>query len=98
MAHTKAGGSTKLGRDSNSKRLGVKKFDGQKVGPGNVLIRQRGTKWHPGLNTRRGCDDTIYALIDGIVKFSNQRKKTFAGKTKRISVINIIPSPEKQWP
>ena len=96
MAHVKSAGSTKLGRDSNSKRLGVKKFDGQIVKSGNVLIRQRGTKWHPGLNTKIGCDDTIYALINGIVKFSNKRKKTFTGKTKRISLINVIPSVQKQ--
>lgn len=92
MAHTKSAGSTKLGRDSYSKRLGIKRFEGQKVKSGSVLIRQRGTKWHPGLNTRRGCDDTIYALVDGIVKFSNKRKKTFSGKVKRISLINVIPS------
>ena len=96
MAHVKSGGSTKLGRDSNPKRLGIKKFDGQVVEPGNVLIRQRGTKWHPGLNTGIGGDDTIYALANGIVKFSNKRKKTFTGKTKRISVINIIPSVQKE--
>jgi len=96
MAHVKSGGSTKLGRDSNAKRLGIKKFEGQTVETGNVLIRQRGTKWHPGLNTKLGCDDTIYALINGVVKFSNKRKKTFTGKTKKISVINIIPSVQKQ--
>lgn len=92
MAHTKSAGSTRLGRDSNPKRLGIKKSEGQTVEPGNVLIRQRGTKWHPGLNTKLGCDDTIYALINGVVKFSIKRKKTFTGKIKRISVINIIPS------
>jgi len=96
MAHVKSGGSTKLGRDSNPKRLGIKKFEGQAVESGNVLIRQRGTKWHPGLNTKLGCDDTIYALINGVVKFSNKRKKTFTGKIKRISVINIIPSAQKR--
>lgn len=91
MAHTKSGGSTRLGRDSFSKRLGVKKFDGELVQPGNVLIRQRGTKWYPGKNTKRGQDDTIYALKEGIVKFSNKRKMSFTGKTKRISVVNVIP-------
>lgn len=95
MAHVKSAGSTKLGRDSRAKRLGVKKFDGQEVKSGNVLIRQRGTKWHPGLNTKKGCDDTIYALINGIVKFSNKRKKTFTGKTKRIKLINVIPFSQK---
>ncbi len=103
MAHVKSGGSTKLGRDSNPKRLGIKRFDGQVVETGNVLIRQRGTKWHPGLNTGIGDDDTIYALANGVVKFSNKRNKfsnkrktTFTGKIKRISVINVIPSAQKQ--
>lgn len=91
MAHTKAGGSTKLGRDSAAKRLGVKKFDDQTVNTGNVLIRQRGTKWYPGLNTKKGQDDTIYALKDGIVKFSTKKKKDFTGKAKKVSVINVIP-------
>ncbi|MCK4805580.1 MAG: 50S ribosomal protein L27 [Candidatus Pacebacteria bacterium] len=96
MAHTKSAGSTRLGRDSRSKRLGVKKFDGQIVKSGNVLIRQRGTKWHPGLNTKLGCDDTIYALTNGVIKFSSKRRKTFTGKTKRVSLINVIPSVQKQ--
>lgn len=96
MAHVKSGGSTKLGRDSNSKRLGIKRSDGQAVQPGNVLIRQRGTKWHPGLNTKIGCDDTIYSLVNGIVRFSNKRKKTFTGKMKKVSLINVIPSVQKQ--
>jgi len=96
MAHVKSGGSTKLGRDSNSKRLGIKTSDGQTVQSGNVLIRQRGTKWHPGLNTKIGCDDTIYSLINGTVKFSNKKKKTFTGKIKKVSLINVIPSAQKQ--
>lgn len=95
MAHTKSGGSTKLGRDSRAKRLGIKKLEGQQVKAGNVLIKQRGTKWYPGLNTKRGCDDTIYSLIDGIVRFGTRRKKTFTGKTKKITVINIV-NPLKQ--
>lgn len=95
MAHTKSGGSTRLGRDSAAKRLGVKKFDGELAKPGNVLVRQRGTKWHPGKNTKLGKDDTIYALKEGIVKFENKRKVTFTGKTKRISVVNVIPLKER---
>lgn len=91
MAHTKAGGSTKLGRDSAAKRLGVKKFDNQTVNTGNVLIRQRGTKWYPGLNTKKGQDDTIYALKNGVVQFSTKKKKDFTGHTKKVSVINVIP-------
>jgi len=92
MAHTKSGGSTKLGRDSLAKRLGLKVADGQKVKTGNVLIRQRGTKWHPGVNTCRGEDDTIFSLKDGIVKFATKRKRGFSGKIKRVSIINVIPS------
>jgi large subunit ribosomal protein L27 len=69
MAHKKGQGSTRNGRDSNSKRLGVKKFGGQVVKAGNILVRQRGTKFHPGLNVGRGGDDTLFALIDGVVKF-----------------------------
>jgi large subunit ribosomal protein L27 len=74
MAHKKAGGSTTNGRDSNSKRLGVKRFGGQAVVAGNILIRQRGTKFHPGLNVRRGTDDTLFAVKDGVVHFANNRK------------------------
>ncbi|MDQ5882961.1 MAG: large subunit ribosomal protein [Patescibacteria group bacterium] len=96
MAHTKAGGSTKLGRDSASKRLGLKVFDQQSVKAGNVLIRQRGTKWLNGLNTKVGSDDTIYSLIEGRVKFSVQRKKDFTGKIKKVSVINVIPLKKEE--
>lgn len=95
MAQTKSGGSTKLGRDSAAKRLGLKVADGQTVKTGNVLIRQRGTKWYPGKNTDLGEDDTIFSLKDGVVKFTTERKKTFTGKLKKISVINVIPSAQK---
>ena len=69
MAHKKGVGSTKNGRDSESKRLGVKRADGQFVLAGNILVRQRGTKIHPGNNVGKGNDDTLFALIDGTVKF-----------------------------
>lgn len=69
MAHKKGTGSTRNGRDSNSKRLGVKRYGGQEVTSGSILVRQRGTKFHPGKNVGRGKDDTLFALIDGIVKF-----------------------------
>ena len=69
MAHKKAAGSTRNGRDSNSKRLGVKKYGGENVLAGNILIRQRGTKVHPGLNVGRGKDDTLFAKATGDVKF-----------------------------
>jgi large subunit ribosomal protein L27 len=78
VAHKKAGGSSRLGRDSQAKRLGVKRFAGQKVNAGTILVRQRGTRIHPGDNVGVGRDYTIYALIDGVVKFeptSNNRRK-----------------------
>jgi len=78
MAHKKAGGSTRNGRDSQSKRLGVKCFGGQQVVPGNIILRQRGTKFHPGLNVGLGKDYTIFAKTPGVVKFEvkgpNNRK------------------------
>jgi len=86
MAHKKSGGSSKLGRDSQSKRLGVKKFDGQLVRAGNILIRQRGTKVRPGRNVGLGKDHTIFALIDGTVKFGRANK--FQKK------IEVFPVPE----
>ncbi len=75
MAHKKGVGSTRNGRDSESKRLGVKMFGGQKVKAGNILVRQRGTKFHPGFNVGKGRDDTLFALIAGIVKFERRGKK-----------------------
>jgi large subunit ribosomal protein L27 len=69
MSKTKGGGSTRNGRDSNAQRLGVKVFDGQSVTAGSIIVRQRGTRFHPGLNVGRGKDDTLFALSDGTVKF-----------------------------
>ncbi|TDJ68879.1 MAG: 50S ribosomal protein L27 [Proteobacteria bacterium] len=69
MAHKKAGGSTRNGRDSQSKRLGVKRYGGEKVIPGNILVRQRGTRFHPGVNVGCGHDHTLFAKIEGTVKF-----------------------------
>ncbi len=74
MAHKKGGGSTKNGRDSESKRLGVKKFGGEAVTTGNIIIRQKGTKFHPGNNVGMGKDYTLFALIDGVVKFEPHRR------------------------
>lgn len=87
MAHKKGMGSTRNGRDSESKRLGAKKADGQFVTAGNILYRQRGTKIHPGTNVGKGKDDTLYALINGVVKF--QRK----GRDKK--QVSILPVEEK---
>jgi len=82
MAHKKGAGSTKNGRDSNAKRLGVKRFGGQKVRAGNILVRQRGMKFKPGVNVGCGKDFTLFALNDGIVKFDYKD-----GKQKRINII-----------
>jgi large subunit ribosomal protein L27 len=73
MAHKKGAGSTKNGRDSNAQRLGVKRFGGEQVLAGNILVRQRGTKMHPGVNVARASDDTLFALTDGVVKFERFR-------------------------
>ena len=81
FAHKKGVGSTKNGRDSESKRLGTKKGDGQAVKAGNILVRQRGTKIHPGKNVGRGSDDTLFALTDGVVKFEH-----ITGGRKQVSV------------
>ena len=74
MAHKKGGGSSRNGRDSESKRLGVKKFGGEAVRSGNIIVRQRGTKFHPGINVGMGRDHTLFATIDGYVKFEAVRR------------------------
>lgn len=89
MAHKKAGGSTRLGRDSESKRLGVKIYGGQKTRSGQVIIRQRGTKYHAGNNVRRGGDDTLYAVQEGVVQFSRRQIKDFTGKLKKRVFISV---------
>lgn len=73
MAHKKGQGSTRNGRDSNPQYLGVKRFGGEKVVAGNILVRQRGTKFHPGVNVKKGNDDTLFAVADGVVKFEVKR-------------------------
>jgi len=89
MAHTKAKGTTKLGRDSISKRLGVKLADGQTVKPGNIIVRQRGTKYLPGEGTLMGNDYTIYATKPGKVSFGKKMKKHFTGRNKIKTVISV---------
>lgn len=85
MAHKKGGGSSRNGRDSNSQRLGVKKFGGERVRSGHILVRQHGTRIHPGVNVMLGRDDTLFATADGIVKY-----ETLPGGRKRVS---IEPAP-----
>jgi large subunit ribosomal protein L27 len=82
MAHKKGGGSSVNGRDSNPKNLGVKRFGGEKVLAGNILVRQKGTVVHPGLNVGKGKDDTLFALTGGVVKFGR-----FSGNRKKVDII-----------
>ncbi len=90
MAHRKAGGSTQLGRDSISKRLGVKIYGGQQAEVGNIIIRQRGTKFHAGKNVKRGEDDTLFAMTDGVVEFQTKKVKDFTGKLVERTFVNVI--------
>jgi large subunit ribosomal protein L27 len=89
MAHTKSSGTTKLGRDSESKRLGVKLHDGQKVVIGNILVRQRGSRYIPGLGVRKGNDDTLYAVKEGVVKFATKRKMKFDRRRREVKVVSV---------
>jgi len=82
MAHKKGAGSTKNGRDSNAKRLGVKRFGGEKIKAGSIIVRQRGMKFRPGNNVGCGKDFTLFALTDGIIKFDY-----YEGKTKRVNIV-----------
>ena len=90
MAHTKAIGSTQLGRDSGPKYLGVKLYDGQPAKPGSVIIRQRGTKFVPGKGVRIGSDDTIYAVVSGKVKFTTKKFKKFDGSRRLVKIVNVL--------
>lgn len=91
MAHRKAGGSTQLGRDSISKRLGVKAFGGETVRTGEIIIRQRGTKFHPGKNVKQGADDTLFALADGTVSFQHKKMLAFTGKLAKRIFVHVNP-------
>ena len=90
MAHTKQKGSSRNNRESESKRLGVKLFGGQTAYPGNVIIRQRGTKYRPGFGVRIGGDDTIYAIRQGKIEFKRKKAVKFDGSKKLISVVNVV--------
>jgi large subunit ribosomal protein L27 len=89
MAHTKSAGSTKYGRDSQPKYLGVKKHDGEVVKIGDILIRQRGTKYYSGTGVKQGRDDTLFSLAKGIVRFTSKQKRKFDGSIRRVTVVNI---------
>lgn len=89
MAKTKAAGATKLGRDSLPKYLGLKLSDGQRARAGQILVRQRGTKFFPGKNVSRGGDDTLYALKEGIVRFVTKRKRRFDNSQRLVKIVNV---------
>jgi len=91
MAKTKATGATRLGRDSLPKYLGVKLYEGQKAKPGMIIIRQRGTKFLPGKNVKRGNDDTLYALKEGVVRFGTRRKRKFDNSQRIAKIVNVDP-------
>lgn len=90
MSHKKAGGSTKNGRDSRSKRLGVKLYGGQTVTAGNILVRQKGSKFHAGENVGVGKDFTLFALKNGVVKFTEKRSKKFDGRIFKDKLVNVV--------
>lgn len=92
MAHKKAGGSTSLGRDSISKRLGVKIFGNQAVKTGQVIVRQKGSKYHAGKNVRSGVDSTLYSLTNGVVKFQNKMVRKFHGNLRKTKIVNVEPT------
>jgi len=91
MAHKKAGGSTTYGRDSESKRLGVKIQDGGYAKIGSIIIRQRGTKYRPGKNVRKGKDDTLFSMIAGFVTFATKKIKKYDGKLVSTKFVNVLP-------
>jgi len=95
MAHKKAAGSTRNGRDSESKRLGVKRYGGQVVNAGEVLIRQRGTKYHPGTNVKRGGDDTLLATLAGVVEFQKKMRRRFTGTLQPVQYVHVNPVVKK---
>lgn len=92
MAHKKAGGSTALGRDSVSKRLGVKLYGGQQAKSGSIIIRQRGTNFRAGKNVKRGNDDTLFATAAGIVQFTKRKLRRFDGNLKQAWIVNVVPA------
>lgn len=89
MAHKKAGGSTRLGRDSRPQYLGVKVGDGQLVKPGTVIVRQRGTAIHPGKNVQKGSDDTLFSVASGKVKFVRKQRRRFDGNLKTATFVSV---------
>jgi len=92
MSHKKAGGATRLGRDSNAQRLGVKLHDGEIVKPGMIIVRQRGTKIYPGNYVKKAKDDSLFAIMAGKIKFAHRKRKRFDGTFKMTTFVHVIPS------
>ncbi len=92
MSKTKQGGSSKLGRDSAAQRLGIKAYAGEKVKTGMIIVRQRGTKLLAGKNVKRGSDDTLFSLCDGVVRFTTKRKKIFNGSQRMVKIVSVVPA------
>jgi large subunit ribosomal protein L27 len=93
MSHKKAGGSTSLGRDSQPKMLGIKLSHGQGIRPGQIIVKQRGTKYYPGKNVKRAGDDSLISLINGIVQFSKRKMRRFDGNLKLRTIVSVITKP-----
>ena len=90
MAHKKAGGSSRNGRDSAGKRLGVKLYAGETAKSGSIIIRQRGTKFHPGENVKKGKDDTLFSVVEGVVKFTKKKMRKYNNKLKETTFVNVV--------
>ena len=90
MAHKKAGGSTALGRDSQAQRLGIKLTHGQMAKAGRIIVRQRGTKFRPGVNVKRGTDDTLFAIADGLVQFTKKKIRRYTGHLKPATFVSVV--------
>jgi large subunit ribosomal protein L27 len=96
MAHKKAAGSIKNGRDSRSKRLGVKRFGSQTVRAGEILVRQRGTKFHAGVNVKRVSDDSLISTVDGVLEFIKKKVLAFNGNLKKRTFLNVVPAVQSE--
>lgn len=95
MSKTKQGGSSRLGRDSAAQRLGIKAYAGEAVKVGEIIIRQRGTKYLLGKNVKKGSDDTIYAMANGVVRFTTKDKKLFNGSSRSAKVVSVVLAKTK---
>jgi large subunit ribosomal protein L27 len=91
MAHTKAGGKTKNGRNSPGQRLGIKLQSGEIVHPGSIIVRQNGTKWHPGKNVKRADNDSLYSVIEGLVAYQQKKVPDFSGKLRERTIVSVNP-------